>query len=235
MDLKRIQNLVRGRLSVPGEVEHSVANIFIVSQSLTSVLNNPKNLCYGNAPWRCWCWTGSFAEDAVQAWGRSHQAVRQYLSDSEPQFLTGLQDMRQVWAQFGNEEQSDAADFQHSLWEFSVCTFFAGRFFHREDTQRKESSFLSIFFCLMDHMPSPGLCYISNPQPCRKGSGQNITESWKSPPGSAFLFCEDGKNVRYASYQIVGLVLHQGTSHETGHYQSILAIDNAYWPADDEA
>ena len=76
MDLQRMQNLVHRRLSVPGEVEHTVANIFIVSQRQTSVLQNTRNLCYGNAPWRCWRWTGAFADDATQAWGRSQQAVR---------------------------------------------------------------------------------------------------------------------------------------------------------------
>lgn len=41
-------------------------------------------------------------------------------------------------------------------------------------------------------------------------------------------------NVHYATYQIVGLVLHQGVTHENGHCQSILAIDNVYRLADDE-
>ena len=48
-------------------------------------------------------------------------------------------------------------------------------------------------------------------------------------------FSEDGENVHYATYQVVGLVLHQGVSHENGHYQAILALDNAYWMADDNA
>ena len=38
MDLKRMQNLIQRHLSVPGEVEHSVANIFIISQCLISIL-----------------------------------------------------------------------------------------------------------------------------------------------------------------------------------------------------
>ena len=90
MDLKRMQNLIQRHLSVPGEVEHTVANIFVISQCLTSILQNPRNMCYGNAPWRCWCWTGAFADDVTQAWGKSIQAVRQFLSDSEPHLLTGL-------------------------------------------------------------------------------------------------------------------------------------------------
>ena len=72
MDLKRMQNLVHKHLSVSGEAEHSVANIFVVSQCLTSILKNPKNQCFGNAPWRCWCWAGAFAEEATRAWGRTH-------------------------------------------------------------------------------------------------------------------------------------------------------------------
>lgn len=46
MDLKRMQNLVHKHLNVPGEVEHSVANIFVISQCLTSILQNPKNQCF---------------------------------------------------------------------------------------------------------------------------------------------------------------------------------------------
>ena len=49
-----------------------MANVFIISQVLTSILRNPDgyNLCFGNAPFRSWCWTGAFAEDAYLAWGQ---------------------------------------------------------------------------------------------------------------------------------------------------------------------
>lgn len=47
-----------------------------------------------------WCWAGAFAEDTSLAWGRSHQAVRQFLSDAEPQLLTGLAHMKEVSARF---------------------------------------------------------------------------------------------------------------------------------------
>ena len=33
MDLRRMQNLIQRHLKVPGEVDHSVANIFIVSRA----------------------------------------------------------------------------------------------------------------------------------------------------------------------------------------------------------
>lgn len=36
-----------------------------------------------------------------------------------------------------------------------------------------------------------------------------------------------------ASYRIVALVTHQGWDHHTGHYQSLLLMDNAVWLADD--
>lgn len=133
-----MQNLAHRHLSVPGEVDNSIANIFVISQGLTSVLRNHKNLCYGNAPWRCWCWAGAYADEATQAWGRTHPAVRQYLSDGEPQFLTGLQDTRHIWSQFDKDEQSDAADFVHHLWAYSGTTFFAGRFFHKNTYGRIE-------------------------------------------------------------------------------------------------
>ena len=131
MDLKRMQNLAHKHLSVPGEAEHSVANIFVISQCLTSILKDFKNLSFGNAPWRCWCWAGAFAEEAAQAWGRTHQAVRQYLPDSDPQILAGLRDMQHVCPHFEDEAQADAADFLHSLWTFAAGTFFEGRFLHR--------------------------------------------------------------------------------------------------------
>ena len=46
-------------------------------------------------------------------------------------------------------------------------------------------------------------------------------------------FSDDGHNVHYGAYRIVGLVLHQGEDHLTGHYQSILLMDNIIWLADD--
>ena len=50
VDLRRMQNLVQLHHRVPGELEHSVANIYIVSQCLTSILQNNRNMCYANAP-----------------------------------------------------------------------------------------------------------------------------------------------------------------------------------------
>ena len=72
------------------------------SQVLTSILRNPDgyNLCFGNAPFRSWCWTGAFAEDAYLAWGQTQGATRQYLSSPDPQWLPMLMNMDQVWAHF---------------------------------------------------------------------------------------------------------------------------------------
>ena len=241
MDLKRMQNLIQRHLSVSGEVEHMVANIFV----------------YGNAPWRCWCWTDAFAEDVTQAWGNTIQAVRQFFSDSEPQLLTGLHDMHQIWAQFDHEEQADAVDFLHSLWTYSGSSFFAGRFFHRSErghTEEREQFPLNFIF--PDREGPITLDSLVNLW-ADEGRGQFLYGS----PGGVVLnlqrstlqdgfwtkhhreldlrtkvtlpFSEDGVNVHMATYQVVGLVLHQGASHENGHYQAILAIDNIYWLADD--
>lgn len=47
-------------------------------------------------------------------------------------------------------------------------------------------------------------------------------------------FSEDGQHVHMAAYRIVALVTHQGMDHHTGHYQSLLLMDNAIWLADDD-
>ena len=256
-DLKRMQNLIHRHLCVPGEVEHTVANIFVISQCLTSILTNPRNLRYGNAPWRCWCWTGAFADDVTQAWGNTTQAVRQFLSDPDPQLLTGLQDMQQIWPQFDSDEQADAVDFLHALWTFSGSSFFAGRFFHRSErghTEEREQFPLNLIFPDGDHpMTLDSLVNIW----ADEGRGQflygapggvvlNLQRStlhggaWTKhhrelelPTVVRLPFSEDGINVHMANYQVVGLVTHQGASHENERYQTILAIDNIYWLADD--
>ena len=149
MDLRRMQNLVQKHLSVHGDVENSVYNIYIISQCLTTILENPRNLCYANAPWRCWCWTGAFAEDMVQAWGRTHPAVREFLAGSDPQSLPELPDMDHMWPHFGPADQADAADFLQSIWSYSGSTYFAGRFFHcneRGHTEEREQFPLNILF-----------------------------------------------------------------------------------------
>ena len=244
MDLRRMQNLIQRHPSVPGETEHSVANIFIVSQCLTSILKNNKNMCYANAPWRCCCWAGAYAEDTTQAWGRTQQAARQFLSDSEPQLLSGLHDMPHIWSQFGQDDQADAADFLRALWTFSGSTFFAGRFFHRSDrghTEERDQFPLNIIF--PDRQAPMALDTLINNW-ADEGNGQFL---YGSPSGvvlnlqrSAFQngtwtkhhrelelqtrvnlpFSEDGHNVHYATYQVVRLV-----------YQAILAVDNVYWLA----
>lgn len=98
-DLRRMQNLLHQHLSLPGDTKWPMANVFIISQVLTSVLRNPDgyNLCFGNAPFRCWCWAGAFAEDASLAWGRTHGATRQFLSSWDPQWLPMLMNMEIVW------------------------------------------------------------------------------------------------------------------------------------------
>ena len=41
-----MQNVVQRHLSVQGDGDHNVSNIFIISQCLTTILQNPRNLCY---------------------------------------------------------------------------------------------------------------------------------------------------------------------------------------------
>ena len=234
MDLKRMQNLIQRHLSVSGEVEHSVANIFVVSQCLTSILHNARNLCYGNAPWRCWCWTGAFAEDVTQAWGNTTLAVRQYLSDNEPQLLTGLQDMQHIWAQFDQEQQADAVDFLHALWTYSGSSLG-----HTEEREQFPLNFIfpdgdgplsldSLVNLWADEGRGQFLYGFPQPPTLHSARWHLELDTKVNLP-----FSEDGQHVHMATHQVVGLVLHQGVSHENGHYQTILAIDNIYWLADD--
>lgn len=68
-----------------------------------------------------------------------------------------------------------------------------------------------------------------------KALGPNILRELDLHTRVTIPFSEDGANVHTATYQIVGLILHQGATHENEHYQAILAIDNVYWLADDGA
>ena len=135
MDLKRMQNLIQRHLNTRWRISlwfHNVSQAFSRIPG-TCAMGTPHG-----APWKCWCWTGAFADDVAQAWGKSLQAARQFLSDSEPQLLTGLHDMMHIWSQFDQEEQADAVAFLHSLWSFSGSTFFACRFFHRSERGHTE-------------------------------------------------------------------------------------------------
>ena len=257
MDLKRMQNLIQSHLSVPGEVDHTVANIFVVSQCLTCILQNPRNLCYGNAPWRCWCWTGAFADDVAQAWGHTTKAVRHYLSENEPQLLPSLPGMQHIWAQFDQDHQADAVDFLHALWTYSGSSFFAGRFFHRSErghTEEREQFPLNFIFpdgdgpITLDTLVnfwadegqgqflygSPGGVVINlQRSTLHEGTWTKHHRELEIDTKVNLPFSEDGSHVHMAKYHVVALVLHQGATHENGHYQTILAIDNIYWLADD--
>ena len=157
MDLKRMQNLIQRHLNTRWRISlwfHNVSQAFSRIPG-TCAMGTPHG-----APWKCWCWTGAFADDVAQAWGKSLQAARQFLSDSGPQLLTGLHDMMHIWSQFDQEEQADAVGFLHSLWSFSGSTFFACRFFHRserghteERERERESSSLSTSFSQMEKAP----------------------------------------------------------------------------------
>ena len=176
--------------------------------------------------------------------------MRQYLSDSEPQNLAGLQDTQQVWAPFTDKAQADAADFLHSLWSFAGSTFFEGRFSHRSQQGHLEER---------DQFP----LNLTSPADPQFATLDALINNWAVEGNGQYLYGSPGglvinlqrsslqqgqwtkrhreleiptrTNVHYASYQVVAMVLHQGESHENGHYESILAIDNAYWLGDDES
>lgn len=165
--------------------------------------------------------------------------------------------MHHIWAQFEQDEQADAVDFLHALWTFSGSSFFAGRFFHRSErghTEEREQFPLNLIFPdgegpqTLDSLitqwaneargqflyGSPGGVVLNlQRSTLQEGTWTKHHRELELHNKVSLPFSEDGLNVHLATYQVVGLVLHQGMSHENGHYQSILAINNVYWLADD--
>ena len=129
-----MQNIVHQHLSLPGAFRPPLANVYVISQVLTTILDNPdgQNLCFGNAPFRCWCWSGAFAEDSAKAWSHTQYAVRRCLSASQGQLLSGDLDLQSIWDHFPPGHQADAADFVGFLWAQAESSFFGGKFFHRK-------------------------------------------------------------------------------------------------------
>ena len=112
-DLRRMQNIIHRHLNLPGDFRPPLANVYVISQVLTTILLNPdgQNLCFGNAPFRCWCWTGAFAEDSAKAWGHTQNAVRRCLTESQGLLLAHDPDLQPIWEHFQPGKQADAADF----------------------------------------------------------------------------------------------------------------------------
>ena len=149
------------QMALPGEMEPTTGNPYVLSQGLTSILSNPHNLCFGNAAFRCWCWAGAFTDELTLAWGSTHSAARHFLSSNEPQILTELEGLSHVWRHFepGHQDADcpmspvlppwclascqmvlsclPGASTGH-LWEYSGSKFFGGRFFHVHANGRLE-------------------------------------------------------------------------------------------------
>ena len=128
VDLRRMEKTLHKILAVQGDVPHLATNVYVVAQALTSILTNPRNMCFGNAVFRCWSWAGAHAEDQSMAWGRTHDAVRQFLSDNQPSLLQGLDQMQNILQHFQEGSQADVGDFAGHLWAFAASTFFGGKF-----------------------------------------------------------------------------------------------------------
>lgn len=62
-DLKRLEKVLHKHLAVQGEHTSLPTNVYVIAQALTSILSNPRNMCFGNSAFRCWSWTGAHAED----------------------------------------------------------------------------------------------------------------------------------------------------------------------------
>ena len=260
-DLKRMQNIIHKHLSLPGDTRWPMANVFIISQVLTSILRNPDgyNLCFGNAPFRSWCWTGAFAEDAYLGLGpnsRSHPPVS---LKPGPSIAPMLANMDLIWEHFEQGSQADASDFLGFLWEYASTSFYGSKFFHWTLSGQLEER---------EQMPL-NVLFLGGASPVTL---DELINDWADEEGGQFLFgapdalvlqlqrfqlkdgtwtkhdreldlgteinipfSEDGNHIHQAVYRIVSLVLHQGAGHQNGHYQTVLLMDNAMWLADDEA
>ena len=215
VDLQRTQSLLLRQMALPGDMEPGYGNLYVISQGLTSILTNPHNLRYGNAPFRCWCWAGAFAGELWVAWGDSHPAARQFLASNEPQTLTGLEGMDHVWKHFEPGCQDVPGQALVLFW----VQLFRGS--------------------LLSDMTRPTLedlvTYWSN-----EGKGQYLYgtpgalvlhlqrfqhagESWTKheqpvaiPVRVRIPFSEDGSHVHMAAHKVISLILHKGQGHEAG-------------------
>lgn len=192
------------------------------------------------------------------AWGRTHTAVRQFLSDSRPTSLQGLDQMQYICQNFQEGSQADVGDFVGYLWCFARGTFFGGKFFHvhlNGRQEEREQAPLNMVF-----PPGDGVLTLDE-----------IVNQWADEEGGQFLygapgalilhlqrsvlvdgvwtkhsreleiptnvnipFSEDAVHVHMTNYKVVSLILRLGQGHENGHYVAIHALDNAYWVADDD-
>lgn len=187
------------------------------------------------------------------AWGRTHEAVRQFLGDNQPTSLLSFQE--------GHQE--GVGDFVGHLAGFAGGTFFGGKFFHVTNEGRLDER---------EQVPlnmicPPGDSSISLDEVVNLWAEEERGQYLYGAPGGLIIhlqrshllerqwtkrnrpldistgipvitipFSEDGVHVRSATYKIVSLILilHKGQGHENGHYVAIHALDNAYWYADDD-
>ena len=256
-DLRRMQNIIHRHLNLLSDARSPLANVYVISQVLTTILLNPdgQNLCFGNAPFRCWCWTGAFADDSAQAWGHTQNAVRRCLMESQGLLLVHDPDLQPIWDHFPQGSQADAADFAGFLWARAESPFYGGKFFHRKLQGSLDEQFpLNLLFPAGE--ASASLEELISGWAAEEGGQflygapdalviqlqrfQMIDDVWTKHDRALdfslevnFPFSEDGHHVHTAAYRIVALVTHQGVDHHTGHYQSLLLMDKAVWLADD--
>ena len=252
-DLKRLENVLHKHLSVQGEHTSLPTNAYVIAQALTSILT--KNMCFGNSAFRCWSWSGAHAEDQSMAWGRTHTAVRQFLSDSHPASLQGLDQMNQVCQHFQEGTQADVGDFVGHLWHFARGTFFGGKFLHVHQNgsmEEREQVPLNMIF-------PPGQGILTLDEIVNQWADEDGGQFLYGAPGALILhlqrsvqvegvwtkhdreleilnipFTEDGSHFHMANFKVVSMILHLGQGHENGHYVAIHSLDNAYWWADDD-
>ena len=258
VDLRRMENTLHKILAVQGDVPHLATNVYVVAQALTSILRNPQNMCFGNSVFRCWSWAGAHAEDQSIAWGRTHDAVRQFLSADQPSLLHELTQMHHVLQHFQAGRQADIGDFAGHLWSFSESTFFGGKFFHVHADGRledREQIPLNLLFPDGEHPLTldevvnswanedggqylygtpDGLIVHLQRSALLQGQWTKLNRALEFGTSINIPFSDDGIHVHQATYRIVSMILHQGQGHENGHYVTIHAMDNAYWLADDD-
>ena len=212
---------------------------------MTSVASNPKNLCFSNAAFRCWNWLSSFVSEPSLIWGRLHQALRTF----QPTLLTDIPELADVWSHFDDTQQEDVGEFVGHLWSVANPQAIAGKFFHKRLTgllEEREQVPINLVFppghttATLDDLinlwadeangqflygsPATIILHVQRFEQ-QQGAWTKHHRRLEVPTSVNIPYSNDGTNIHLAVYKTVAMVLHQGESHENGHF---VALDNTY-------
>ena len=256
-DLQRLEHLAHRQLGLQGDLPHIRGNTGLIAQNLTSISSNSSNLCFSNAAFRCWAWVSSFVADPSMMWGRLHQAFRTFLGSSQSTSLTEIPEMHDIWTHFDHAVQADVGDFVGHMWSIAKPIAIGSKFFHVRSNgilEEREQVPLNILFppgankidlqtLLNSWADEAKGQYLYGQPDCLVLHLQRfelVQQQWAKHhrelhiPTEVFLpYSNDGIAVAKAYYRVLAMVLHQGETHDSGHFMAIHAVDNAYWLVND--